>query len=472
MRPSMAGLRRRCWSLTVLALFAILLFSGTAEAQASQPAPAGTPDWLSFQGETRMRYETLDGQFRAGRSAGDQLLLFRTLLLSEVRAHGVSLGLEFQDSRTYLGDSGTPLSTSIANPLDVLQAYVGVDLPGLQGEGSRTTLKLGRQTVSIGSKRQIERVEFANVIKNYTGLHLTHSFPGGDGLHLVYVAPLARKPTERARLDENELSRDREQWNRRIWGVHYIRKELAPGRWPGVSGELFVYGLAEEDSGEFPTPNRSYVTPGFRLYRPRASGRWNFDIEGALRYGSRRASSAPDDTRDLDVGASMLRAEVGYTVAAPWKPNLALQYYWASGDEDPNDGRYDQYDRLFGGRRTDLNHTSIHGPLTPANLNAPGFRVEVQPNSRMDARLTYSAAHLASGTDRWIIAGLQDPTGASGTFIGHALDARTRLWILPGRLQMEIGFSAFIFGEFARNVPEGPAGRRTLFGYSQLLLIL
>ncbi len=116
---------------------------------------------------------------------------------------------------------------------------------------------------------------------------------------------------------------------------------------------------------------------------------------------------------------------------------------------------------------------ALAGCSAPAS---PSYRSRAAPGlhgaGRVDARLTYSAAHLASGTDRWIIAGLQDPTGASGTFIGHALDARTRLWILPGRLQMEIGFSAFIFGEFARNVPEGPAGRRTLFGYSQLLLIL
>ena len=41
-------------------------------------------------------------------------------------------------------------------------------------------------------------------------------------------------------------------------------------------------------------------------------------------------------------------------------PNLAFQHYYTSGDDNPNDNRYDQFERLFGGRRTDLNNTSIH----------------------------------------------------------------------------------------------------------------
>ena len=34
------------------------------------------PQWLRVSGETCVRYETLDGQFRANGQRGDQLLLF------------------------------------------------------------------------------------------------------------------------------------------------------------------------------------------------------------------------------------------------------------------------------------------------------------------------------------------------------------------------------------------------------------
>ncbi|MEO0466279.1 MAG: alginate export family protein [Pseudomonadota bacterium] len=429
------------------------------------------PDWLTLEGETRVRYETLGGQFRAGREGGDQLLLFRSLLLAEADTGPVAFGIELQDSRTYLGDDGTPLGSSIANPLDVLQAYARFDaLPGLLGDRSNSQLTLGRQTVSIGSKRQIERVDFANVIKSYTGANFATTNARGDELHAIYVVPTARFPNTRPELDDNELSGDEEQWERRIFGVHYRRADILPNSAPGLWGEVFVYGLEERDSRDFQTPDRSYVAPGFRLYRKPVIGQWDVDLEGALRQGSRYATSDPADTQSLEVNASMLHAELGYTFDAPWQPRLAFEYYWASGDDDPNDLNFDQHERLFGSRRSDLNNTSIHGPLTPANLNAPGFRVEVKPNERWDGRFYYHAAHLASDTDSWVIAGLRDPSGQSGSFIGHTLDARARYWVVPDSLRFEIGASALVFGEFAQDVPGGPGDDATVFGYTMLTL--
>ncbi|MEL7546247.1 MAG: alginate export family protein [Pseudomonadota bacterium] len=428
-----------------------------------------TPQWFRISGESRVRYESLEGQFRAGRDGSDQLLLFRSLVAVEADAGPLTLGFELQDSRTYLGDDGTPLSASIANPLDFLQLYVRSDhLPGLLGKGSKTKAKLGRQTVSVGSKRQIERVDFANVIKSYTGLHATSTSDRGDELHLVYVVPTARFPNTRPELDDNELSGDEEQWERRIWAVHYRRADILPSLAPGLWGELFVYGLDERDSADFQTPDRSYVAPGFRLYRRPVIGQWDIDLEGALRHGTRYATSNSDDTQSLAVDASMLHAEFGYTWDAPWQPRFAFEYYYASGDEDPNDNRFDQHERLFGSRRSDLNNTSIHGPLTPANLNAPGFRVEVKPNNRWDGRFYYHAAYLASDTDSWVIARRRDQTGQSGDFIGHVLDARARYWVVPDSLRFELGASALVYGEFADTVPDGPSGDGSLFTYAQL----
>ncbi len=432
-------------------------------------AALGTPDWLTLSGEARARYEALDGQFRAGGEGGDQLLLFRSLLLAEADAGPVTFGLELQDARTYLADAGTPLSASIANPLDILQLYARFEeLPGLLGGQSASELSLGRLTVDIGSGRQIERVDFANVIKSYTGAHWVSQTPRGDELHLLYVSPTARFPNTRPSLDDNELSGDEEQWGRRIWGVHYRRADIAPRLAPSLWGELFVYGLEEDDRDAFPTPDRSYVAPGFRLYREPEPSQWDIDLEGALRSGSRRATSNPADGTDLDVDAAMLFAAFGYTFNAPWRPRFAFEYYYASGDEDPNDLAFDQHERLFGSRRSDLNNTSIHGPLTPANLNAPGFRIEVEPNDRWDARLYYHAAYLASETDSWVIARLRDPTGQSGSFIGHTIDSRVRYWLAPQSLRLELGASALIYGEFAETVPGGPEGDAALFGYGQL----
>lgn len=291
-----------------------LFFTGSAHAE--QPwrlqTALNAPEWLTVEGEARVRYETLDKQFRAGGSGGDQILAFRTLLLLEADPGPVAFGLEFQDSRASFDDSGTPLSTSIVNPLDVLQAYVRVDLDGVFGT-KEAALKLGRQTLSIGSQRVFERVDMANVIFSYSGAYWRSTTARGDELHLLAFSPTGRMPTDRASLADDTLSGDEEQWGRVGWGAHYRAANALGDLLPGVWLEGYLYGLRERDTASVATPNRDYLQPGFRVFRAPKAGEIDFDVEGAWRTGSRRATAAAADVRDLDVDAQMLYAHVGYT---------------------------------------------------------------------------------------------------------------------------------------------------------------
>lgn len=447
----------------VKSIFAALLWMGSVATALAQEAPS-----LMVEGEVRIRAEALQGQFRAGGTGGDQAVFLRTLLHARYGIERWGFGAELQDSRVYLDDEDTTLSSSYVNALDILQLYADVPGPSIF-EGGSSHIRLGRQTVSIGSKRQIERVSYANVIKSYTGGHWTATSSRGDELHAIYVVPIDRLPGDRESVGENEIVADEEQWERRIWGLHYRHKDLLPQRAPDLWGEVFVYGLNEDDTSKAQTPNRDYIGPGARLYRKPKVGRWDIDVEGVWRFGERGATSSPGDVTDLDVNAGMVFAALGRTFDAPWQPRLALEWYYASGDQNPRDDQYDQYERLFGSRRTDLNNTSLHGPLTPANLNAPGFRIEVKPDEMSDARLYYHAAYLASETDAWVIAKLRDQTGQSGQFIGHTIDARWRRWLKKDRLRLDLGASALLYGDFPENVKNGPKGDGTLFGYGQLI---
>ncbi len=423
-------------------------------------------DW-QFSGEVRGRYEGLKGQFRSNRSENDQGLFFRSLLHVKAVDENWTAGVEIQDSRSYLTDSGSAISTSYINTLDFLQIYLQLPFTGFLGGDYAGSVKLGRQTISIGSKRQIERVSYANVIKNYTGAYLSLKNSQADEWHVVLASPLEIRPKMLDEILKNLQDFDQEQFNRLIGGVHFRKADAFPNVMSKVWGELFAYGLHEQDAFGNETPNRQYLTPGFRLYRATTPGQVNFDIESALRFGTRRASSDPADTHDLDVFASMLIARVGYTFDHAWKPNLAAQYYWASGDDDPNDGNFDQYERLFGGRRTDLNNTSLHGPLTPANLSAPSVRFEMVPTDKSTFRVTYSAAFLASETDAFIKGRQRDPQGKSGSFLGHVFDSRFTHDFLD-QWELELGSSLFIHGEFTRNNPQAPEADETAFAYMQL----
>jgi len=460
-------------SLTVL-VPNLVFAQVTSQTPSTLEKALGLPDWLTLRGEARARYETLDGQFRAVGKGGDQVLAFRTLVLAEaslkkLELPQVALGLEIQDSRMELDDAGTPLSTSNVNAIDVLQAYVRFDVDGLLGQRD-ASLTLGRQTLDIGSRRVLERVEMANVIFSYTGAYWRSVSIRGDEWHLVYVSPVGRMPTTFSELADNGIVADKEEWGRAFWGAHYRRPKAMEALVSDTWIEGFIYRLKEYDTAGVATPNRDYVQPGFRVFRAPKKGRSDFEIETSWRTGSRRATNAVTDVRDLQVNAWTIHAHWAWNFKSDWNWRASIDYDFASGDKSPTDGRFDRFERLFGGRRTDLGNTGIHGPLTPANVNAPGARVEFAPSQRLDFRLSYKAAYLASATDLWTDARLQDPSGKSGRFIGHSFDGRMRYWLVPGTVRGEIGASALFPGCFARTAPNAPMQNQTLFGYGAVVL--
>jgi len=452
----------RCLALILPSLLASLSFA--FDDTVARDTPGRT---FRIEGESRVRFEHLDGQFRAGIRGSDRVLAMRTLVLGELETGNLRWGAELQDSRTYLGDRGTPLTNGIVNPADLLQAYLRYDRTT---DVLRRSLTLGRMTLHIGSGRQVERVDFANVILNYTGVHFRQDHADGRELQVFLTAPVDRRPKDLDSLLDNAWERNREAFGRRFWGVHYRHLEPFGTRALAVWGELFLYGLNEHDRNGQPTPNRRYLTPGIRLYREPVPGQWDVDIEGSYRFGSRRATDDPLDRNDLDVRARTLHAALGYTFTDPWNTRVALDFDYASGDRSPTDGRFDQYERLFGARRTDLGHTGIYGPFTPANINAPGARVEIRPNPRLDARLTWKAPSLAAARDSWVVARLRDPQGTSGRFLGHAVDGRIRYWLLPDQLRAEIGGSALFRRGFAKRVTDGPGDGTSSYGYVQVTL--
>ena len=442
-------------------------------------------DNFAFSGQFRARYESLDGQYRKGLAGSNEALLLRSLLHGRYVDDDVEVGLELQDSRGYLHDSGMALSNSFINSFDVLQWYVKTkDAPSVWQDAAKSELTIGRQTIALGSKRQIDRASFANVIKSFTGVYWQNVHRDGSQLHSFYVVPIERLPSKRELIDDNVRATDKEQWGRRFWGMFYRQFEVFPAQFKpqgsqNTWGELFLYGFDEKDTQDTPTANRHYVNYGARLYQPWAVNGWDFDIEATYRSGERRASSSPSDFTDLSVSAQQVMFRVGYTFAHSFRPNLAFQYYYSSGDEHDGDGRYGQFEALFGGRRTDLNHTSMHGMLTPANLVAAGLRLTLTPitgaDIGWDARIYYSAAYLQSTSDEFVIGKYRDVTGSSGKFLGHTLDSRLRFWLDKRKWVVETGVSLVFPGQYIKAMRHNESlenaaidYQRTTYGYVQV----
>ena len=456
--------------LLALAVF-VGLISGSAFAddreQWTLGAALGLPEEISLTGEHWTRYETLNSQFRANSTGSDQILSLRTLVRAQWRlSPQFRIQAELQDARAELADEGSRMNTSIVNAAELLEANFTWTLKDIFAAGDRLEWTGGRLTMDIGKRRIVARYRFRNTIQAYTGLDGQWTGSEGDHLRIFWTLPVHPRPEDQPSLLANDVQMDQETLDRMFWGVFY-----APGRlfW-GNQGEVYVFGLHERDGEDFPTRNRQIYTPGFRFYHPARPGAFDFELESMFQFGTSRATSAPGDARDLDHQAHFHHFEVGYTHAAPWSPRFYLEYDYASGDDDPNDGTNDRFDLLFGPNVPEFGPTSINSAFVRGNLSSPGARLQVRPHPTLFAYLSYRAFWLASGSDGWAGASeLRDITGRSGKFLGHLLFLRAK-WKAHPNLRLESGLAYRIDGNFQKTVPNSPREGNTLYTYIQTTL--
>ncbi|WP_019961982.1 alginate export family protein [Woodsholea maritima] len=436
--------------MKILGILGLVLgVSGIVEAQEPWRLDDAltTPDWLSVSGETRWRYESLDGQFRAGMGGSDQAFSGRTLIQFDIETALADFTIELQDSRVYLDDSGSALSSSMINTADILQAYARFDVSPLFN-GAKADFKVGRMSIDVGSQRFQGRNGFRNTIDAFTGADLSVKDDEGGQWRAFLAVPVARQPADFTGLQDNQHAFDEENWNQQVFGLHYTRPEAF-----GASAlELFVFGLTEQEKAD-----RRLYTPGFRVVKAPKVGEWDWDLEVAVQVGERE---------DRDVRAATLHGGLGYSWDHAWRPRLALEYEYASGN-DPDTADFERYDPLYGLRRTDFGQTGISGPLRRANVSAPGVRLTVK-NGPLDGRLVWKAASLAANQDAWAGAGVVDPAGASGRFIGHHFDTRWRYWAIKDQVRLEVGGAWFIRGRFGEEAPNANDAGDSLYGYGMV----
>jgi hypothetical protein len=426
----------------------------------------GAPPWLLLSGSQRTRYEGLRNQFRPLLAKHDQALALRTLFTLGLNLGPVSIVGELQDSRAYLTDADSGVSTIVINALEPLQAYVNLQLENTFTTGDVFKLRGGLQTMDLGSRRLVARNRFRNTIQNYAGLTADWQAASGMRLFTFAVLPVRVEPSnlERADLLDNRILLDRAGFDLTFWGA-FINRPL-PLDW---QLETYFFGLNENDSGKTVSRNRQLFTPGLRVFRAARPGHWDADIEGVLQFGSRRPVLNPN-AGDADVRAHFFHAAVGYTFASRWSPRVSAELDYASGDDPATPGRYERFDTLFGPRRTDFGPTDIYGPLGRENIISAGVRAGLRPGPRVDGYLSWRANWLANTGDFFARTGLRDPNSQSGQFAGHQVELRSRLWLVPDSLRWELGSAVFLQGAFMRNAPNATGNGNPVFFYTGLEL--
>lgn len=419
-------------------------------------SPAYAEDGLTLSANTRLRYEVIESQPRTSFNESDNLFNIRTIVTGEYRTGQLRLGAELYDSRVYGGDAGTPITTNEVNTLELVQAYVGYDVPEAFGPGTKLGFQAGRFTLNLGSRRLVAADDYRNTTNGYTGLRADLGLPNDLSATLIYTLPQIRLPDNRPDVVDNRVKFDRESFDLVLWGG-LVTKKLADKR---GAIELSYYHLGERDAPKLATRDRSLDTTGLRIYRDPAAGRADFESETIHQFGSASASFAPNAAK-LDVSAWFAHLEAGYTFRHPWSPRVALEFDYASGDE--RGGKFGRFDTLFGMRRADLAPAGLYNAIGRTNLIAPGLRVEAAPTKRLDAFAAYRPLWLASRFDSFSTTGVRDAAGRSGRFAGHQLEARIRYWLIPKHLRLEWNGVLLAKGCFLRDAPNAPAGGDTIY---------
>lgn len=422
-------------------------------------------EWLILGGSHRTRYEGLLNQFRPGLGENDEALALRTLFVLGAHVGPVSVVGELQDSRAYLTDENSGVSTIVVNALEPLQGYVNLHLEDAFMAGAQLDVRVGRQTMDLGGRRLVARNRFRNTIQSYTGVTSHWYTSGGTRVFAFAVLPVRVEPSnaDRDALLDNRIAIDRESFDLAFWGV-FAEHPLGFG----IAMEAYVLGLHERDGPGYASRNRQLYTPGLRVARDPERGQWDVDVESVIQFGTRRSSTSPSDSDDDGVLAQFHHASAGYTFDASWLPRVSAEFDYASGDDPSTAGRYERFDSLFGPRRTEFGPTDIYGPLGRENIISAGLRFGAVPHPIVDSYLSWRANWLADDRDVFARTELVDPEGRSGVFAGNQIELRTRVWLIPDSLRWELGGAAFIQGPFMRNAPNATDNGNPLFVYTDL----
>ncbi|MGR9046697.1 MAG: alginate export family protein [Gammaproteobacteria bacterium] len=401
------------------------------------------PDWVELSLRQRIRFEHVTNNWRAGQRSDDNIQL---PLQSRIHL-GFNQGpfwvmFEGQDSRTHFDQPGD-FTGRMVNKFDILQLFGSATFKNSLDTGLRTDLHVGRFTLELGKARLIGRNNYPNTTNTFDGGHFALGNDKDWRVRAFLTSPVT--------IFENQ--HDESSTKNLFWGTAFESKQLS---W--LNGEVYYLGISESKD---PSRNRHFSTFGAHGYVNEIKkagdfnegefGRWYYDFEGVVQTGERR---------NKDHFAYAGFARIGYSFNVPWIPQVLAEYVYASGTDDPNSGKSQTFDRLFGLRRggADLMQTSLYGPFGHSNLEAAGWRLSVRPTGNSRIHFKHHANWLAEAKDaldgsRVSGSNLQDKTGSAGRFLGHDIELIGE-YKFGSNLILSAGYSHWFKGDYFDRLAE------------------
>jgi hypothetical protein len=388
--------------------------------------------WLDLGLDYRFRYEYRDGDIRRAQGGIDDPFLHRTRAYIGIHdaLDPFRFAVEMQDARRY--HSRYPRDNRDVNEFEFIRLYAELFFKDLLprdalGNARPVSLRYGIHNFEFLDRRLIGNNQWRNTANTFQGFHGLIGQQANDWqIDLLAVQPLNRSMYEWDRPVE-------QQW------VY-----AAIGQWRGWGEKMTLepYYLALSQSAYAGVAERLVHSPGLRAYGKVSGTGLDYDLSYTNQFGR-------NGSRNVRAWAAT--AEIGYTLAHPWKPRVSLFYGQATGDRDPNDNTDNRFERFFGfGRPWSANDYIVY-----ENIRAPKLRIELTPTKTLRIDFGYSWYWLDSATDRFYGGNLaRDRAGSSGSSIGHEFDIRAR-WQITKKLETTLGYARFLPGGFVESQIRG-----------------
>lgn len=376
---------------------------------------------LVIGGQLRQRgeYRTVSLYGAPDPAATDEdIFIQRTRVNFDARVlDDVRVFVEIQDSR-FWGEEQTVLTDLMG--VDLHQGYA--DFENIFD--SSFTVRTGRFELALWNQRLISPLDWHPVGRAWDGVLVFGEPTEGLTLHAGY------------HLIAEGASVDSDKDTDLYWGS---------ATYTGIEnhrlGAAFFWLHSNTGSADF----------SFGTATVHAQGRFG----GGFDYSVDLVAQVLGEVETADVEAYATAIELGYTFDADWKPRIAIEWTWASGDDDPTDGEFGTFNPLFPFQHKFQGYLDIF-----AWRNGHDFVLHLQarPNPKWWLELAFHGFWLDDSDDSWYGAAgtpIRTSTTTNETHVGWELDISVKHW-LADNVWLWFGYSHFFAGDYVEDTGRSP----------------
>jgi hypothetical protein len=384
------------------------------------------PSWLRVRGEFRERVEGFENSgFVADRD--DSYALSRVRLNATVTASkSLSFQANVQDARVARKQVG-PTTAPFRGPFDLRTAFADI------GEArAPVAARLGRQELAFGEQRLLGHLAWVNTGRSWDAARVILRAKSWQAD--VFGASLVRSLPD---------AFDKSGNGNRLAGVYASSAKVVPQ----AAVEPYVFWRRDVNlRSELTTVGSlSQTTMGVRV-AGKLPVRLDYGVEMALQRGSLAADSV-----SAWAGHWQLRESLPGRGAI----KVTTEYNFATGDDNPTDGRRQTFDQLY---PTGHDKLGLGDQVGWRNIHHIREGVEFSPIKATPISLNYHSWWLAETTDALYAASgallARVAGGAADSHVGQELDVQITRALTP-QIQLAAGYAHMFTGAFLKQATPG-----------------